>query len=142
MQVLISQLQVENTCTINELALADDNLAICADLSDDQREENFLAEIGPSSSKSTRTEDIGDSSDVESESDEESTDLPPTSVRFRNLHEAITCLEDVHHFLEHKGHTSEATETMSLISSLTTLHSVNLSKARQASLLEFFAGTS
>ena len=69
-----------------------------------------LAEIGPSSSKSPRTEDIRESSDVESESDK---DLPPTSLRFCNFREAIACLEDVCHFLEHKGHTREATETVS-----------------------------
>jgi len=138
-QVLISLLQVENRCTVNELAFADDDLAIYVDISEDQWEENFLAEIGLSSSKSPDGGDIGETSDVESESDEEYTDLPPTSLRCHNLHKAITCLNN---FLEHKGHTCEATETISPISSLTMLHSVNLSKARRISLLEFFAGAS
>ena len=32
---LITQLAIENPCTVSELALADDNLAACADFSDD-----------------------------------------------------------------------------------------------------------
>ena len=98
-------------------------------MSDDHWEEDFLAEIGPSSSKSLCTEDTGgEKSDVESESDEEeSADLPRT--RFHNLPEAIACLEDVREFLEFREYTCESTETMSLISSLTTLHSQNLNKA-------------
>ena len=99
--------------------------------------ETFLAELGPSSSKSLRTEDTGKESDVESESDDESTDLP--LPRFQRLPEAIACLEDIRYFLEYEGYTSESTEAMSLMSSLTMLHSLNLSKAtRQSSLLEFF----
>jgi hypothetical protein len=138
-QHLINQLQVENPCSADELASIDDDLAVCADLSDDHWEEDFLAEIGPSSSKSLCTEDTGgEKSDVESESDEEeSADLPRT--RFHNLPEAIACLEDVREFLEFREYTCESTETMSLISSLTTLHSQNLIKStRQSSLLEFF----
>ena len=54
---LISQLQVENPCTANEVTLVDDDLAICADLSDDKWEEDFLAAVCPSSTKSSRTED-------------------------------------------------------------------------------------
>ena len=43
-----------------------------------------------------------------------------------NLPEVIAFLENVYQFFELKGYTFEATETMSLISSLTKLHSVNL----------------
>ena len=82
-EILISQLQVENFCTVNGLPLTDDDLAICADISDDQWDENFLAEIGPSSKfhiiKTVET------SNLESDSDEES-----TSLRCRNLCEANT----------------------------------------------------
>ena len=76
-------------------------------------------------------------SDVESECDEESTELPPPI--FHNLPEAIACLEDICYFLECRGYTPQSTETMSLMSSLTTLHFQNLSKcSRQFSLLEVF----
>ena len=76
-------------------------------------------------------------SDSLSESDDESTNLP--LPRFQRLPEAIACLEDIRYFLEYEGYTSESTEAMSLMSSLTMLHSLNLSKAtRQSSLLEFF----
>lgn len=98
---------------------------------------HFLQCMTPcsSSSKVSCTEDTSEYSDVDSES-EENVDLPP---KFQNLPEAIVCLENVHQFLELKGYTCEATETVTL----TTLHSVNLSKAkRQTSLLEYFAETS
>ena len=49
-QVLSSQLQVENPCTANKLALADDDMT---DLNDERWEENFLAKICPSSSISS-----------------------------------------------------------------------------------------
>ena len=126
-QDLIERLQLDTPCSADELVSVDDDLAFCADLSDNQWEENFLAEIGPSSSKSLCTEDTdGEKSNVETESEEESTDLPCTKLH--NLPEAITCLEDVHQFLERSGYTCESTETMSLISSLTRLHSLNLTK--------------
>ena len=40
-QDLIDWLEVENPCTADELAMVDDNLAVCANLSDDQWEENI-----------------------------------------------------------------------------------------------------
>ena len=80
-------------------------------------------------------EDVSEGTNLEFESDEESTHFSPTDARFRSLRDAITCLKDVHHFLEHKGHPCEATEAISLISSMTALLSVNLSKARQSSLI-------
>ena len=138
MQGMIDQLQVATPCTANELASIEEDLAVCADLTDEHWEETFLAELGPSSSKSVHTEDTaGERSDMESESEEECSALPPP--RFRNLPEVIACLEDVRYFLECKGHTPQSTEAMSLISSLTMLHSQNLSKcSRQSSLLDFF----
>ena len=82
-QCLIDQLDVDNLCSVDGLALVDDDLAVCADLSDDQWEETFLAELGPCSSNSLRTEDTGEECDMESESDDESTDLP--LPRFQGL---------------------------------------------------------
>ena len=136
-QELVEQMRVVNPSTANELTLFDDDLTTCADLSDDNWEEAFLSEICPTTSKSVHVDP-----EVESESsDEESTELP--SVRYGTLSEAIVCLEDVHQFLELKGHTNEATQAMSLITSLSRLHSLNLSKARrQTSLLEFLPSLS
>ena len=108
-QYLIDRLQQDTPCSADELVSVDDDLAFCADLSDDQWEENFLAEISPSSSKSLCTEDTGgEKSDVEPESEEESTDLPCTKLH--NLPEAIACLEDIRQFLECSGYTCESTE--------------------------------
>lgn len=36
MHDLITKLAIENPCTISELALVDDDLAVCADFSDDR----------------------------------------------------------------------------------------------------------
>lgn len=74
-------------------------------------------EICPSRRKSPCNDDKEENNNTELESDEESIDLPPTRVY--NLIEAIACLEDVHQFLEHKGHICEATEAICLINSLT-----------------------
>ena len=127
---------VENPCTTNELALVDDNLAVCTDLSDNW-EETFLSEICPSTSKSPHI-----SPELESKSsDEEAVELP--TARFSNLAEAIVCLGNIRQFLELKGHTCEATQAMSLINSLSRLHPLNLCKAwRQTSRLEFLPSSS
>ena len=139
-QALVEQMGVANPCTTNDLAMIDDDLATCDDLSDENWEETFLSEICPSTSKSVRSL----SPDIESESsDEESTVPEIPTARFSELPEAIASLEDVHQFLDLKGHTREATQAMSLIDSLSRLHSLNLSKPRrQTSLLEFLPNTS
>ena len=79
--------------------MADDNLAVCADFSDDQWKEEFLAEICLSSSKVLHTE--ADS--------EEYIEMPP---KFQNIPEAIACLENVHQFLELKGATENCVTDM------------------------------
>ena len=135
-QALIDQFQLDNTCSSNDLALFDHDLACCADLSDEHWEENFLSELGPSSSKAVCTESSNVQNDAESESEEEE-DLPVPKLR--NIPEAVKALEDVCQFLECRGYTQESTETMTLISSLTKLHTLNLTmSSRQSSLLEFF----
>ena len=68
-QNLIEQLQVENSCSANKLALFED-LTVCTDLTDDRWEVTFFAEISVSSTKSVYTEDTEEGSYVESESDE------------------------------------------------------------------------
>ena len=107
MQDLITQLQIENPCSAEELALADEDVPVCSDLDDDNWKQTLLSEICAPISKSARTKDTGEQTNEES--DEEVVDeLPPPPV-FKSYTEAIACLEDVHHFLEHKGHTGEAT---------------------------------
>ena len=135
-QALIDQFQLDNTCSSNDLASFDHDLASCADLSDENWEENFLSELGPSSSKALCTESSNVEKDGESEPEEEE-DLPVPKLQ--NLPEAIKALEDVRQLLECRGYTHESTETMTLISSLTKLHTLNICKlSRQSSLMEFF----
>ena len=118
-QALVEQMGVANPCTTNHLAMIDDDLATCDDLSDENWEETFLSEICPSTSKSVRSL----SPDFESESsDEESTVPEIPTARFSELPEAIASFEDVHQFLDLKGHTHEATQAMSLIDLLSRLH--------------------
>ena len=54
-QALVEQMGVANPCTTNDLAMIDDDLATCDDLSDENWEETFLSEICPSTSKSVRS---------------------------------------------------------------------------------------
>ena len=76
---------------------------------------------------------------VEENTDDEDELTPP---KLKTIPEAISGVQQVHHFLEHQGHTSEATETMQLISSLTALHYSHMSKAtRQTTLFEHFTET-
>ena len=125
-QTLIHQLQLDNPCSDDDVDSLDHDLTVCTDLSDKQWEENFHTEL------SSVGEDDG-----EPESEEESTDLP--CPKLRNLPQAIQCLEDVRQFLECGGYTQESTEIMCLISSLTKVHSLNLTKSSRQS--EFFLST-
>lgn len=135
---LIDQLHVDSPCSIEEFLSVEEDLAVCADFSDDRWEEAFFADLGSSSSSEPLCpEDAGMETDIESESDDEPDLSPPKLTR---LPEAISSLEDIRYFLEYKGYTAESTEAMSLISSLTKLHSTNLLTAtRQSTLLEYFS---
>ena len=91
------------SCTTKELASVDDDLAVCD-----------KSKICPSTCTCTSKSAHIISSELESESsDEESVDLELLSAQFSNIAEAI--FDDVHLFLELKGHTCEATQAMSLI---------------------------
>ena len=46
---LIDQLQVDSPCSIEELLSVEEDLAVCADFSDDRWEEAFFADLGSSS---------------------------------------------------------------------------------------------
>ena len=84
---------------------AEEDLAVCADFSDDQWEEAFLADLGSSSSSEPLClDDAGMETDIhgmESESDDKPDLCPP---KLRRLPEAIASLEDVCYFLEYRGY--------------------------------------
>ena len=99
---------------------------------------SFFADLGSSSSSEPLClDDAGIETGIhmESKSDDEPDLIPP---KFKRLPEAIALLEDVRYFLE-RGYTTESTEAMSLIGSLTQLHSLNLLTAtRQSTLFDYF----
>ena len=127
---------MDDACTAEELAFADRDLAVCAELPDDTWDETILDEFCASSSKSFHVEDV--SNDGLEEESIESVAPPPV---LKSYSEAMQALENVSHFLEYQGHTSEATEVITLVSTLTKLRYSNVStRSRQATLNEFFPG--
>ena len=97
----------------------------------------FLAQIGPTSSKQHCQGDIrvSTSGDEEEEEEEESTVVEP---RLKSLSESLTSLKDVFEFLDYKGFTEEATQVMSLVSTVASLcHSEAHKRSTQTTLDHF-----
>ena len=116
LQCMTEQLHIENFCSADEMIALEEDQATCADLSDDQWEDTFFAELGPSSksalisgeSSQSASGDLTEETSNE-ESDNESTDeLPPP--KFHSLPEAIKCLDDIQYFLNCRGYTVQSTE--------------------------------
>ena len=54
------------------------------------------------------------------------------------MKEAITVVENVYSYLEQKGHTSLANDSIKLLSNLATAHHYALSASKQTTLQEYF----
>ena len=87
--------------------LAESDLPVCPEFADDTWEEEFMADLGPHT-KTPITESDSDSDMDKDQEDITENEEPAPHVKI--FHEAITCWEDVHSFLEHRGYTSEATD--------------------------------
>lgn len=96
-QYLITQLEVDDACTAEQLMFTDEDLAVCTELDDDTWEETILDEVYASSSKRLHSDFPGDLSNDES-GEESDDDVPPPLV-LKSYSEAVQALENVRHFL-------------------------------------------
>ena len=122
---LMKQTNGDNHCSQD--SYISDDLATCLEMDNDNWEEDFFAELGPSS-KQTHT----DSNDEESDDDVQGDDPPP--LKIKSYTEALIALEDVSLFLQNRGHMSEATKIMECSSNITSLCCHCLSTSRQTTL--------
>ena len=130
LQELVSKL--DESCSAAEFIAADNDLQVHID--DVDWEGDFLAQIGPTSSK-RQCQDNVQESDEEDEGEEESTVIEP---RLNSLSEALTALKDAFEFLDHKGFTTEATQVMCVVSTVASLcHTEACRKNRQTTLDHF-----
>ena len=111
MESLMSQLQPESSCSVTEFICGVNELAVCAELDNEEWEEQFFESFAPSTT----------SANVESEPEDE-LDLGPPAPKLKTLGEAICNLEDVCQFLDSKGYASEATTIASAVDMVSALH--------------------
>ena len=112
---LMRQTYGDEHCSFDTFVCDTDSIAICLDMDNEQRQETFLAELGPSS-KQTHDDDSNDESDHD---DAENVDaLQEVSLMsvpvIKNYTAAVKAL-NVGAFLQCKGHFTEGSETMCLI---------------------------
>ena len=130
---LISQMRLQNACSVEELIEGEDSVPVCQELADNQTwEERFFTEIGPAALKYQN--DSEDYEDEEGENNEEDSAIP---VKIACYSDAIKSLEDVRKFLEDKGHTDDATSVNSLISCVIN-KSLTVSASKQSLITEYF----
>ena len=86
---------------MKEIVDAENDIPICSEFADDTWDEVFMNQLPSNSSAEAQ---------VSSDEDEEQEVPNPPAKRVKTYKEAIECLEDVHVFLEEKGHTEAATE--------------------------------
>ena len=120
---LVSRVQVENNCSVEELIHNEDDTPVCGEVTDDTWDEAFFSELGPVAKHLNSKDDDIDSFELCSEADDmysEEADVVevehPTTVN--SYFDAIKALEDVCWYLEQKGHTDEAT----IVSSFDNVH--------------------
>ena len=104
---------VPESCTMEEYLSSEDDLPVCLELDDDNWEDNFMTELGQSEQSEQDEQDVTDD-------DDEMDDEP--SLKIKSFKEAILSLEDVHHFLESRGHMKEAAAISSAVDTVAGLH--------------------
>ena len=112
-------------CTVDEFLTGDSDLPVCVEM-DDNWDTEFIAELG-----SHQQVDHEESDDE----DDATIDLEEPLPKFKTYKEAITALEDVASYLEHRGHGDEA---FFIGSSIDKLVNLKLASAKQTTLLDYF----
>ena len=129
---LISQIQLQDACSADELIKGEDLIPICTEVTDEDWEESFFAELGPASKRMNEEDGCEDDSEGE---EEEPVLLAP---KVKSYSDAIESLEDVLKFLENKSHTDEATSLSSLISAVIDKSYIASTSTKQSLITEYF----
>ena len=134
---------VQHICGDNE-CYYDDNIDVptCFDLDDDNWQEKFFQELGPSTAKKPcggQDQEDQDESDVEAVDCTQSlTGATEQTSSINTYRDALNAIEDLTLFFQNKRHFTEANEMMEFSTRVTSLYCSQLSSARQATLMEFF----
>ena len=120
---LVSRVQVENSCSVEELIHNEDDTPVCGKVTDDTWDEAFFSELGPVAKQLNSKDDDIDSIELCSEADDmcsKEADVVEVehSTTVNIYFDAIKALEDVCWYLEQKGHTDEATIVSSFVSTV------------------------
>ena len=132
---LISRVQMENSCSVEELIHGEDVVPMCREVAGDGWQEVFFSELGPVC-KQLNTED-DDCVEVCSE-EVDIVEVEHTTT-VNSYSDAIRVLEDVCHYLEQKGHTHEATTVSSFVSTIADISYKAFASGRQSRITDFFS---
>ena len=132
---LVSCLKLKDGgCSVEEFFAADNDLQVHVD---DKWEQNFQAEIGPRSRKSPHLESTAENLLADTE-DKKEYDPLLLEQKIRNFSEALSCLLDISQFLDYKGHTTEVTQVMSMMSAVASIHRADsCKKMKQIAITDF-----
>ena len=87
---LISQIQLQDACSTDELVKGEDLIPICTEVTDEDWEESFFAELGP---ESKRMNDEDGCEDGEDDSEGEEEEPVPLAPKVKSYSDAIESLE-------------------------------------------------
>ena len=115
---------VHEGCTLSEYITGDDDLPVCANLINENWEDNFLAGIGQSE-QVTEDEETDDDTLIEE----------PTVLNTNSYKEAIVALENFQDFLQSHRHIQEAA---SITSTIEACVGMRVSECTQTSIQDYF----
>ena len=115
---------VHEGCTLSEYITGDDDKPVCANLINENWEDNFLAGVGQSE-QVTEDEETDDDTLIEE----------PTVLNTNSYKEAIVALENVQDFLQSRGHIQEAAYITSTIEACVEMR---VSECTQTSIHDYF----
>ena len=118
LQTLISQVQQDNSCSIEEFVNGDQDLQTSINIYGDEWSEEFLNSLPVPSLKTCSDPETApalDDMEVTEEQEEEEGSCEP---KLKYLKEAIQCTKDVLCFLDNNGYTVEANQASQLLDSV------------------------
>ena len=115
LQALITQVQQENACSVEEFIDGDQELQTCVNIHGDEWSAEFLNSL-PGPSPNTPNSDAAPAGieEIAEEQEEEEESCEP---KLKGFKEAIQSMEDVLCFLDHRGCTIEANQASQLLDS-------------------------
>ena len=137
LQTLISQVQQDNSCSVEEFVNGDQDLQTSINIYGEEWSEEFLNSLPVPSLKACSDPETApalDDMEVTEEQEEEEGSCEP---KLKNLKEAIQCTKDVLCFLDNNGYTVEANQASQLLDSVHLL-CVNSRNLKQTYVTDYF----